>query len=139
MTELCLHCFHWAVYARVVWYNPCLATTGFGHRSEKVHMESSSNSPTKTTEQRLLEVVRRLPPDRVAQVLDFAEFLASKRKPQNGSDVLDTEARTAKATTGDARWDALLASDESQRLLERMADEVEARIETRMTGNPRNA
>lgn len=91
-------------------------------------MESSSNPAPQSPEQRLLEVVRKLPPDRVAQVLDFAEFLARRNKQPNGSTVLDTEARTAEVTTGDARWEALLASDESQRLLERMADEAEAQI-----------
>lgn len=91
-------------------------------------MESSSNPATKSDEQRLLEVVRRLTPDRVAQVLDFAEFLASRNKQPNGRAVLDTEVSTENAPTGDARWDALLASDESQRLLERMADEAEAQI-----------
>jgi hypothetical protein len=42
--------------------------------------------------------------------------------------VLGTDASTAEVSVGDARWDALLASDDSQRLLERMADEVEAQI-----------
>ena len=75
-----------------------------------------------------MEIVRRLPPERVAQVLDFAEFLASRSKQQNGSDVVETDASAAEATASDVRWDALLASDESQHLLERMADEAEAQI-----------
>ncbi len=76
---------------------------------------------TGKVERALIRVVRRLPPERASEVLDFAQFL---------------EFQAAKAAEGDqeyteddARWDALLATEESQRLLEKLADEALAEIE----------
>jgi hypothetical protein len=72
-------------------------------------------------ERALIWIVRRLPPERASEVLDFAQFL---------------EIQAAKAGEGnqeytedDARWDALLATEESQRLLEKLADEALAEVE----------
>ncbi|MBM3134866.1 MAG: DUF2281 domain-containing protein [Chloroflexi bacterium] len=66
-------------------------------------------------EQKLIRIVRRLPPERVTQVIDFAQFLESK---------LDEEESEEEIAADNARWDALLATDEAQRLLEKMADEA---------------
>ncbi|MFQ5595439.1 MAG: DUF2281 domain-containing protein [Anaerolineae bacterium] len=43
---------------------------------------------TDGTERRLLHLVKALPPERVAEVLDFAEFLYAREQPQ----VNDTHA-----------------------------------------------
>jgi hypothetical protein len=66
-------------------------------------------------EQKLIRIVRRLPPERVTQVIDFAQFLESK---------LDEEESEEEIAAENARWDALLATEEAQRLLEKMADEA---------------
>jgi hypothetical protein len=72
-------------------------------------------------EEALIQILRRLPPERVSEVFDFAQFL---------------EFRAAKAGEGtqehtddDARWDALLATEESQHLLKNIADEALSEIE----------
>jgi hypothetical protein len=72
-------------------------------------------------ERELLQVVRRLPAERVSEVIDFAQFLEFQ--------MIRGAEGEGEFTEHDARWDALLATDESQRWLEKMADEVQADIE----------
>ena len=76
---------------------------------------------TEEYEKVLLQIVRRLPPERVSEVLDFAQFLEIQTAKASEEDQAYTE--------DDARWDALLATEESQRLLEKLADEALAEIE----------
>ena len=76
---------------------------------------------TKEYERALIQIVRRLLPERVSEVLDFAQFLEFQ--------VARTGEGDREYTEDDARWDALLATEESQRLLENMADEVLSEIE----------
>ena len=71
----------------------------------------------RTYEAQLLRVVRRLPPERVSQVVDFARFLEVQTVQVTSAMQQINEERG-----GDARWDSLLATDESQQMLERMAD-----------------
>jgi hypothetical protein len=77
-------------------------------------------------EQELFQIVQRLPQERVLEILDFAQFLESKIKTADTE--LGAESEGA-ISQGDTRWDALLASDESQRLLEKMADEALGEIQ----------
>ena len=70
-------------------------------------------------EEQLIRIVRKLPVDRVAQVIDFAQFLVFKTT--GAVDDAHLEEETA---IEDARWETLLATEESQRLLETMADEA---------------
>jgi hypothetical protein len=68
----------------------------------------------------LINIVRALPPNRVAQLVDFARFLEAQILSEEliqGEDVAEVEA-------DNARWDALLATDEAQDLLEKLADEA---------------
>lgn len=64
-----------------------------------------------THEQTLLRIVRKLPPLRVQELVDFAQFL--EFKSEQTSDV-----------NGDERWEQLLATPESQRVLSDMAREA---------------
>jgi hypothetical protein len=79
----------------------------------------------RASEQKLVEIVRKLPPEGLAEVIDFAQFLESRMRQADQS--LDESA--APDTEENARWDTLLATDESQRLLERLADEAVADIQ----------
>ena len=76
------------------------------------------------SEEQLIRIVRKLPPDRIAQVIDFAQFL--EFQATGVVDDLDLEEETA---AENARWETLLATEESQRLLEHMADEAWAEIQ----------
>jgi len=75
-------------------------------------------------EQKLIRIVRRLPPERVTQVIDFAQFLESRITATSTADLLAEEESEAEIAADNARWDALLATEEAQRLLEKMADEA---------------
>lgn len=57
---------------------------------------------TKVHEQQLLEKLRNLPPERVAEVEDFVDFLAHRQTDEQGM----TQAAGQLATTAFARvWD----------------------------------
>ena len=77
-------------------------------------------------ERQLIKIIRRLPVERVSEVIDFAKFLElqqAKIREQHPSFV-----NNELSTEGDKKWDALLASDEAQQLLETMADEASNEI-----------
>jgi len=61
-------------------------------------------------EERLVGIVRRLPPERVVQLVDFARFLEAESE----EDIEATEAQ----------WDDLLAKPEAKRKLREMAREA---------------
>ena len=71
-------------------------------------------------EQILIDTVRVLPLDRVEQLVDFARFLEA----QILTEELVQEESIAEVEADNARWDALLATDEAQVLLEELADEA---------------
>lgn len=71
-------------------------------------------------EQTLLKIARTLPPTRVAQLVDFARFLEAQILSEEilqGEDVAEIEA-------DNAAWDALMATDAAQAVLEKLADEA---------------
>ena len=76
-------------------------------------MERKAKAGLKVQEDQLLHIMRRLEGDRLAQLLEFALFL---------------EMRQAQDADGNDKWDELLASDEGQGLLEKMADEAVSAI-----------
>ncbi len=71
-------------------------------------------------EQILIDTVRVLPPNRVEQLVNFARFLEA----QILTEKLVQEEGIAEIEADNARWDALLATDEAQVLLEKLADEA---------------
>ena len=90
-------------------------------------METQTISKHLEYEQKLIGIIRKLPLERVSQVIDFAQFLEfqiTKAHEEIPDDVNEEEIAAE-----NAQWDALLATDESQRLLEKMADEAVAEIQ----------
>lgn len=84
-------------------------------------MSGQANSQTAVYERTLLDIVRTLPADRITQLVDFARFLEA----QSLADELALgEANLAEIEAENARWDSLLATDESQDLLEKLAGEA---------------
>lgn len=71
-------------------------------------------------ERTLIKIVRVLPPNRVEQLIEFARFLEA----QLLSNELIKEEVAAQVEADNARWDTLLATDEAQSLLEKLADEA---------------
>lgn len=71
-------------------------------------------------EQVLIDILRVLPSNRVKQLIEFARFLEAQILSEEliqGEDMAEIEA-------DNAHWDALLATDESQDLLEKLAEEA---------------
>lgn len=84
-------------------------------------------------EKELIQVIRTLPPERVAQLVDFAQFLAFQTQaaqPSNGRDE-DEETQDEALRTDEERWDRLLARPEAKALLRKMAQEA---LEEHRTG-----
>lgn len=71
-------------------------------------------------EQTLIKIARILPPQRVEQLVDFARFLEA----QILSEDFIEEENVAEIEADNARWDTLMATDEAQMLLEKLADEA---------------
>ncbi len=86
--------------------------------------ETVLGSQTDEYEQELLRILRSLPPNRVAEVIDFAAFLKSRI----ADEVQDEDETVEEIRASEEKWDALFATEESQRLLGKMADEVRAEI-----------
>jgi hypothetical protein len=82
-----------------------------------------------SNERKILAIVRSLPPERGRQLLAFARFLAFETFETTDLDFLEDELDIEEPyTEDDARWDALLASEEGQLVLDKLADEALADI-----------
>ncbi|MFO1423203.1 MAG: hypothetical protein U1F70_06045 [Candidatus Competibacteraceae bacterium] len=71
-------------------------------------------------EQTLIKIMRALPPSRIEELLDFARFLEAQILTER----LIQEEDIAEIEADNDRWDALLSTDEAQKLLERLAEEA---------------
>ncbi|MBC8447503.1 MAG: hypothetical protein H8D78_07115 [Chloroflexi bacterium] len=71
-------------------------------------------------EQVLISAVRTLRADRAAQLADFARFLAAQALAEE----IVREENAAEVEADEARWDELLATEEAQAVLEKLADEA---------------
>lgn len=72
-------------------------------------------------EQLLINIVRTLPPERIAELIDFARFLESLVVKPSEPAVLEEEEGK-----GDKQWEQLLAKPEAQQAMIEMAREARA-------------
>lgn len=80
-------------------------------------------------EREIATIVRRLPPERSAQVLAFARFIAYETfKPNELQFLEDEEIFEDEGTENDVRWEAIFASEAGQTVLDKLADEALADI-----------
>jgi hypothetical protein len=86
--------------------------TGYG--------EHAPMSMDRDYEKTLIQIARVLPPNRVEQLVDFARFLES----QSLTEELQRDKDLADVETDNAQWDTLLATEASQALLGKLADEA---------------
>ncbi|CAN2040558.1 DUF2281 domain-containing protein [Candidatus Magnetomoraceae bacterium gMMP-15] len=75
-------------------------------------------------EQKLIGIIRKLPSDCILQIIDFARFLEF----QLTTHLINHDESEEDIVKENDQWDKLLATDESQKLLEKMADEAMAQI-----------
>jgi elongation factor P--beta-lysine ligase len=92
-------------------------------------MEKQTMLQPTQDEQKLIRIARRLPPERVSQLIDFARFLELQIAKTYDDNLLEQDETGEEIVAENEQWDTLLAADESQRLLEQMADEVLAEIQ----------
>lgn len=78
-------------------------------------------------EWKIMAILQRLPPERKAQILAFARFLAYETFQTTDLDFLEEDFGDAYSES-DIRWDELLASEEGQLALDKLADEALAEI-----------
>jgi phosphotransacetylase len=71
-------------------------------------------------EQTLMRIVRKLPLERVAEIIDFAQFIQSR----TSAEVLGEEETPEEIRASEEKWDRLFARPESQHVLREMAQEA---------------
>ena len=71
-------------------------------------------------ERTLGKILRTLPPEKAAELVDFAEFLEARTRLEE----LKFPEEDVVNEADEARWDALLASEKGQSLLEELAREA---------------
>ncbi|MFN8494577.1 MAG: hypothetical protein U0350_43650 [Caldilineaceae bacterium] len=79
---------------------------------------------TSSYEQALVSIVRTLPSERIAQILDYARYIQAQA--QADFDVLDDDETEEAIRADEERWDAHFAV--TQAGLAKMADKVRAEI-----------
>ena len=90
-------------------------------------MEHTLNSTT--YEKTLLHIVRKLPIERTAQILDFARYI--QKQTQEDFGVLDDDFSPEEILTDEKHWDRQFA--ESQTALSKMANKVRGDIKAGCT------
>lgn len=92
-------------------------------------METQTSYQASTPEQTVLRIMRKLTPERVAALVDFARFLEYRAAEGVGGWPEADRAATDEAGDADQRWDELLARPEAKEVMRQMARE--AREESR--------
>ena len=91
-------------------------------------MEKQDTDQLTNYERKLVALMRKLPPERGQQILDFARFIVYETFKTKDDQVLEDVALEEEYTENDQRWEALFASEESQNALDKLADEALADI-----------
>ena len=87
-------------------------------------METQTSYHTSTSEQTVIRIMRKLTPERVAALVDFARFLELRAAEGVGAWPETDTAATAQVGVADQRWDELLARPEAKQLMRQMAREA---------------
>ncbi len=90
-------------------------------------MEMLTDSQTSAHEQMVIRIMRRLPAERILQLVDFARFLEleTTRKHEDWLDEDEGEPQTEEEIrASEEKWDALSAQPETKRLMRDMAREA---------------
>ena len=92
-------------------------------------MEKQDTDQLTNYERKLVALMRKLPPERGQQILDFGRFIVYETFKTKDDQVLEDVALLAEEyTENDRRWEDLFASEESQNALDKLADEALADI-----------
>jgi hypothetical protein len=87
-------------------------------------MEGQTPYETSSPEQTVIRIMRKLPPERVSDLVDFARFLEF-RATERYQDWMETEGEHGEQTgLGDQHWDELFSRPKSRQLMHQMAQEA---------------
>jgi hypothetical protein len=89
-------------------------------------MENQTAFQSSAYEQTVINIIRKLPPERVLQLVDFARFLEFQIVQKSDADWLDEEETKTKEgiRAGEEKWDELFAKPEAKRVMREMAHEA---------------
>lgn len=85
-----------------------------------------------THEETVIRIMRKLPPERVLELVDFARFL-EHQSAQEQVEWMEEEETTEEIRAGEEKWDQLLARPEAKRVLREMAREAREDYHTGQT------
>ncbi len=85
-------------------------------------METQTDFQSSTYEQTVINIIRKLPPERVLQLVDFARFLEFHLAQKSESDWLDKEEIETEEgiRANEEKWDELFAKPEAKRVMREM-------------------
>ncbi|MCD6185994.1 MAG: hypothetical protein J7K84_09470 [Deltaproteobacteria bacterium] len=89
-------------------------------------MEIQTDFQSSKYEQTLINIIRKLPPERILQVVDFAQFLELQIVQKSSDDWLNEEKNETKESfqANEKKWDELLDKPEAKRVMRKMAYEA---------------
>ena len=89
-------------------------------------METQTDFQSSTYERTVINIIRKLPPERASQLVDFARFLEFQLAQKSESDWLDEEETGTEEGihASEEKWDKLFARPEAKRVMREMAHEA---------------
>lgn len=89
-------------------------------------MEIQTNIQSLTYEQTVIDIIRKLPPERALQLVDFARFLEFQIVQKSYDDWSnEEETKTEEGIrASEEKWDELFAKSEAKRVMREMAHEA---------------
>lgn len=87
-------------------------------------MKAQTSFPYTTIEEAVIKIMRKLPPERVSELVDFARFLEFRATEYDEDWVEAQSEEVNQAETTEQRWGELLAQPEAKRLMRQMAREA---------------
>ncbi len=89
-------------------------------------MEMQTALQSSVYEQTVINIIRKLPPERILQLIDFAQFLESQILQKSSDDMLDEkETETEEEIrVSEEKWDKLFDKSEAKRVMREMAHEA---------------
>ena len=89
-------------------------------------MEMQTAFQSSAYEQTVINIIRKLPPERALQLVDFARFLEFQIVQKGDNDWLDEEETETEdeIRASEEKWDKLFAKPEAKRVMREMANEA---------------
>ena len=87
-------------------------------------METKLTSQIDEYEEKLVGIMRKLPPERVLQLVDFARFLEAQTTERYDDWLAEETESEEDIRASEERWDELLARPEAKRVMREMAREA---------------